>query len=85
MADTTKLLSERDANQVLQHVHNNVNATLSVDGFVVGKVGRKVVRSVVSPTVDDYEFYDSATLLYTLRVTYSDASHTDVNQVERTV
>lgn len=85
MANTTKPMSDRDASQTLQKSFNDVNDTLSVDGFVVGKVGRAVQRNVISATVDDYEFYEGATLLYTLRVTYSNSGHDDVNRVERTV
>ena len=83
MSDTTKPLSERDANQVLQHAHNNVNGTIGVDGFIVGKIGRKIVRTVVSPTVDDYEFFEGSTSLYKIRVTYDGATHDNVDQVER--
>lgn len=82
---TTKRMSERDANQTLQMSFNDVNDTLSVDGFVVGKVGRAVERNIISSTIDDYEFYEGSDLLYTLRVTYSNSSHDDVNRVERTV
>lgn len=84
MSDTTKPLSDRDANQVLQHVHNNVNATLGVDGFIVGKLGRKITRTVISTTVEDYEFFDGTTLLYKIRVTYDNSAHDNVDQVERT-
>lgn len=84
MSDTTKPLSERDANQVLQHVHNNVNSTLGVDGFIVGKVGRKITRTAVSGTIEDYEFFEGTTSLYKIRVTYDNSSHDNVDQVERT-
>lgn len=85
MAQTDKPLSERDANQTLQASYNDVNDTLAVDGFVVGLVGRAVQRTVISATIDDYSFYEGATLRYTLRVTYSNSAHDDVNRVERTV
>lgn len=84
MSNTTKPLSERDANQALQSSYNDVNATLGVDGFLVGKVGRKIVRTVVSATVDDYEFFEGSTSLYVFRITYSNAAHDDVNEAERT-
>jgi hypothetical protein len=85
MSTTTKSLSERDGDQTLRASFNDINSTMGVDGFIVGKVGRKVTRSIITSTVDDFSFYEGATLLYTIRVTYSNAGHDDVNQVERTV
>lgn len=84
MSNTTKSLSERDANQVLQHAHNDVNGTIGVDGFIVGKVGRKITRTAISGTIEDYEFFEGSTSLYKIRVTYDNSSHDNVDQVERT-
>ncbi len=85
MANTTKVMTDKDSGQTLQAAYNEVNATLGVDGFVTGKVGRKIVRTAVSGTVDDFEFFEGSNLLYTIRITYSNATHDDINQVERTV
>jgi hypothetical protein len=85
MSNTTKNLSERDYQQTLRHSYNDINGTIGVDGFVVGKVGRKIVRSIISTTTDDFEFYESATLLYTIRIIYTNAAHDDLVSVERTV
>lgn len=81
---TTKSLSERDASQVLQASYNDVNDTLAVDSFVAGKIGRKIARTVISTTIDDYSYYEGSTLLLTVRVTYNNASHDEVDSVERT-
>lgn len=85
MSNTSKPLSERDFQQTLRHSYNDINGTIGVDGFVVGKVGRKIVRSVISSTTDDFEFYEGASLLYTLRVIYTNSAHDDFVSVERTV
>lgn len=83
MSDTSKRMSDRDYQQTLKMSYNDINATLGVDGFIVGQVGRKITRSDHSATEEDYSFYDSATLLYTLRITYTDASRAILLQVER--
>lgn len=84
MADsTTKSPSNLSQENVLRGAYNEMNATISVDSFIVGKVGHKLTRTVVSPTVDDYSFFDGTTLLYTLRVTYDNVAHDNVDQVER--
>jgi hypothetical protein len=54
---TTKPLSQKDGNQVLQGIYNE-SGTVSVDGFVSSKVGAKVTRTVISSTIDDYRYFD---------------------------
>ncbi len=84
MSDTTgKVKSDLSGENVLRGAYNDVDASITTNGFLVGKVGHKVVRNVVSSTVDDYSFYDGTTLLYTLRITYNNAAHDEVNQAER--
>lgn len=85
MSETSKTPSEFDQQQILQRAYNKENATVAVDGFIVGKVGRKVVRSDITSSSEDYSFYDSTTLLYTIRITYTDSSKSTLSQVERTV
>lgn len=87
MADTTKRLSERDYAQALQSSYNQMNATLSVDGFLVGKIGHKVELSVSATTypndTETYSFYDNATLLYQIRIIYTDGSRNIMVSAER--
>jgi len=85
MAKIDKQMSEKDANQVLMSAYSDTDATIAVSGFVSSKVGARITRSVISPTVDDYSFYDTAKLLYRLRVTYNNSDHDEIDQVERTV
>lgn len=77
-------MSERDADQTLKLSYNDVNATIGVDGFIVGQVGRKIVRTLSSATTEQYDFYDSAVLLYTLVITYTDSTLSTLAQIERT-
>lgn len=81
---TTKQTSNMSEENVLRQIHNEIDGTISTNGFLVGKVGHKVTRTVISPTVDDYSFFDVATLLYTIRITYNNASHDEINIAERT-
>lgn len=81
-SETSKPFSEYDQQQILQKAHNP-DGSIAVGSFLAGKIGHKVIRSVVSGTVDDYSFYDNSTLLYTIRVTYSDGDHTEINLAER--
>lgn len=87
--NTDKKASIKDYEQTLRSSYNDANATLGVDGFVVGKVGRRITRAVATTNVTDdteiYNFYDNQTdLLYTLQIIYTDGSRSDILEVERT-
>ena len=87
MSDTTKRLSERDYAQALQSSYNQMNATLSVDGFIVGKVGHKVTLAISTTTVlndtELYSFYDVSTLLYQIKIIYTDGTRNQLLSAER--
>lgn len=82
MSLTTKPFSDFDATQVMQKSYNE-NATLGVDGWVVGLVGRKITLTAHSATQDDFEFLEGSTSLYIIRVTYTDSTHATLASVER--
>lgn len=83
MADTTKKQSERDYQQTLKLSFNDSDASLTTSSFITAKLGHKITRSVISSTVDNYSYYDGTTLLYTIKVTYNNSAHDEVNEVER--
>ena len=87
MADTTKPLSDRDYAQALQSSYNKVNATMSVDGFIVGKVGHKVTLAISTTTAandtETYSFFDNASPLYQIRIIYTDGSRSTLLSAER--
>ncbi len=83
MSKTLKTLDQLDYEQVIQSVYNGADASLTTAGFVVGMVGRKVERVDVSATVEDFKFYENASLLYTIRVTYTDSSKETLVSAER--
>lgn len=84
MSETTKRLSDYDQTQIMQKIYNP-DGSIAVGSFLAGKVGHKVERTQVSATVDDYEFFDGSTLLYTIRVTYNNSSHDEIDVAERIV
>lgn len=84
MANTTsKQMPITSDENAIKQSFNIEDKSITVNGFLVGKIGHKVVRTIVSGTVDDYSFYDETTLLYTFRITYNNAAHDEVDQAER--
>lgn len=88
MSITQKPLSHLDYEQTLQSSYNDVNATLSVDGFLTGKVGRKVELTISTTTVANdtevYNFSESGTALYELTIVYTDGTRALMVSAERT-
>lgn len=84
---TTKKMTDKDANQVLTSAYNNVDATISVNGFVNAQLNNSVQRTPISATIDNWSYYDgpTGTLLYVLQVVYDDSAHDNVNSVTRIV
>jgi len=58
MNTSSKPLSERDYPQVLQSTYNDNEKTLSINGFVAGKIGHKITITNFSTTIDDVRFLD---------------------------
>lgn len=83
MSNTSKGLSERDANQTLRSAYNEIDGSMQISGFLTSKVGAKVTLNSVSE-VQTISFYDNGTLLYTLTLTYTDSSQATLVSAERT-
>jgi len=87
MSITQKPLSHLDYEQTMQSSYNDVNATLSVDGFLTGKVGRKVELAISTTTIandtETYSFSESGTALYSLRIIYTDGTRAQMISAER--
>lgn len=84
---SSKAMSERDSGQTLRLSFNDANDTLGVDGFLTGKVGRKITLTLSTTSVLDdtetYEFLEGATSLYQLRIIYTDGSRELMLSAER--
>ena len=85
---TTKVFSDRDGDQVLQASFNDVNSTISTDGFLVGKVGRRIDLAISTTTIandtETYSFSENGTALYTLVIVYTDGNRTTMLYTART-
>jgi len=55
---SSKTLSEKDYPQIFQAAFNDNEKTLSVNGFVSGKIGSKITITNFSTTIDDVRFLD---------------------------
>ena len=88
MAETRKVLSEYDSHQIFQKSYNSEGGTLAVDGFLVGKVGRKVEQSIgttnVANDTETFVFSESGTNLFTLTIVYTDGTRQTLLSAERT-
>lgn len=87
MSKTSKTLSERDGQQTLQLAFNDVDATITTNGFLVGKVGRKIVQTISTTSVSNdtatFAFSESGIALYSLKVIYTDSSQSVMLSAER--
>lgn len=88
MAETIKGFSEYDASQVTQKVYNPEGGTLAVDGFLVGKVGRRVDLALATTSVTNdtevFTFSEDGTTLFELTLIYVDGTRAQLLSAERT-
>lgn len=90
MAFTDKSMTQKDADQATKSSYNDVNATIGVDGFLVGKVGRKITQTIVTTTIANdtavWGFYENSgsTHLYDFTLVYTDGTRAVLISAERT-
>lgn len=87
--DTSKSLSELDADQIVKKVYNSADASISVNGFLVSRVNNRVTLTITTTTVSNdtqvFNFYqDLTTLLYTITLIYTDNSYATLISATRT-
>lgn len=87
MSRTTKRGTRKDGMQTLQMAFNDVDASITTNGFLVGKIGHKVTLEIVTTTVlgdsELYTFLDGSELLYQIKLVYTDAAKTQLLSAER--
>ena len=87
MVGTLKPLSQKDHEQAIRQEHNDVNGTLSVDGFLVGLVGRRVdIASSTTTVANDtqtFTFSENGTQLYVLQLIYTDGTQSTLMSAAR--
>lgn len=84
---TSKPISQLDGNQTLKRAFNEVNDTLTVDGFLVSVVGRKVTQTISTTTIAGdtatFDFSESGTPLYSLKLIFTDGTQSVLISAER--
>lgn len=87
MSKTTKKSTRKDGMQTLQMAYNDVDASLTTNGFLVGKVGHKVTLDIQTTTVTNdtevYSFFDNSELLYQIKLIYTDETKATLISAER--
>lgn len=75
---TQKLMSPKDADQATRVAFIDDNGTISVDGFLAGKVGRRVDVAVSTTTVAGdtatFSFSESGNPILALQLVYTDGT-----------
>jgi len=84
---TSKRSTRKDGMQTLQMAFNDVDASLTTNGFLVGKVGHKVTLALATTNIFNdtelYTFLDGEQLLYQIKLVYTDAGKTQLLSAER--
>lgn len=87
MANTVKRPSDLDGNQTLKNAFNDVDSTITTNGFLVGKVGRKIELAISTTTLSNdtetYSFIEDGVTLYQLEVIYTSGSRETLLSAER--
>lgn len=87
MAETTKPMSEKDYQQTLRGAYNDVDKSLTVNGFVGAKIGHKITLAIQTTTVASdtelYTFFDGATQLMQIKIIYTTSTRDLMLSVER--
>lgn len=85
---TIKPSSDLDASQNIQRSYNDVNGTISTDGFLTGLVGRRVDLAIATTNVandtENYSFSELGVSLYTLQIVYTDGTRSQLLFARRT-
>lgn len=88
MGRTAKPLSQQDPGETQQYSFNDVDATHTVNGFLVGVVGRRIDLTISTTTVandtETYVFTENSIALYTFVIVYTDGNRTVMKNAIRT-
>lgn len=90
-ATNSKNLTQKDADQSVRASYNDVNATLGVDGFLTGAVGRRIAQAITTTTIANdtavFTFSENtgATVLYQFTIVYTDGTRTTMLTATRTL
>ena len=83
MSNTSKEQTHLDGHQTLKASYNDVDASLTVNGFLVGAVGRKVDVTYPDTVTEQFAFSENGTALYTIEIIYTDSTKESLLSAER--
>lgn len=87
MGATLKPQSQQDESNAIRGAYNEVDKTISVNGFLVGRIGHKVTMTIsttsISNDTETYAFTDNGTALYSIRVIYTTGTRDVMISAER--
>lgn len=79
---TEKVMTQKDADQAIRHSFIDDNGTLSVDGFLSGKVGRRVDLAISTTTVSGdtatFSFSENGNPILAIQIVYTDGTQTQM-------
>lgn len=78
-----KPISSVGQDNAIRYSYNDHEGSLTVNGFLVGAVGRKV-DIVSGVTTDTFTFSENGNVMYVLVLTYTDATKQVLLSAERT-
>lgn len=88
MAKTEKLLSDRDYQQTQRLSFNDLDGSFTTNGFLVGKLNRKILVDISVPNTTIYTFQElqngTYVTLYAYTIVYTDSTKTQMVSAERT-
>ena len=88
MSTLQKEMTVNSQDTALKHAYNDIDKSISVNGFLVSKVGAKVEAAITTTNVAndtvEFTFLDGANTLYVITVIYTDGTRTDLLSAERT-
>lgn len=90
-ATNSKNLTQKDADQATRAAYNDVNATVGVDGFLTGAVGRQIIQTITTTTDPNdtlvFDFYEQlgAIHLYQFTLVFTDNTYATLISATRTV
>lgn len=83
MANTTKQMAKTDFEQAVDYAFNPNTKTLGISSFVIAKINHEINFVDISLTVQDVQYIDETVVLFTLRLTYTDATRDNISNVKR--
>jgi hypothetical protein len=85
---SSKKASNLSSENIMRSAHVDETATLSINGYVSGKIGRKIALALATTNVADdtevYTYSEDGTQIMVLTIIYSDATRSTMLSVERT-